>query len=320
MFPGVELRLFRYVVAIAEELHFRRAAERLHVAQPCLSKQIRDLEDELGVKLFHRTKRHVELTEAGRRFVSEARLVLQHTERAVSLAKSITADSSLQIGYSPHINARIVSHARSLASTHLTDSKLDFHSMFSMAQAEAVLHGKLDAGLVLMPVRDESLSVSVLDREPLIAVVSSSHRLAARKSIHLQELTGDPVILLSRSLHSPLYSSIVSTWQKAGYSVNLVQDVNNIAEGLALVAENVGITFTKRSAQRLRQEGVVFLDLKDKHCGCVETAVIHRKDNQSELLQKFLGLLLGTTASAKGWPTKRRPAAAVAEGSERLFA
>lgn len=253
--------------------------------------------------------------------MSEARLVLRHTERAVSLAKSITADSSLQIGYSPHINARIVSDARSLADTHLAGSKVGFHSMFSLAQAEAVLHGRLDAGLVLMPISDESLSVNVIEREPLIVAVSSSHRLVGRRSIYLQELSGDPVILLSRSLHSALYSSIVSTWQKAGYAPHSVHDANTIAEGLALVAENVGITFTKRSAQRLRQEGVVFLDLKDEHCGFVETAVILRKDNQSQLLQKFVELLSkGSSGVSKRLPTRRRPAAAAAASSERLFA
>src|SRR6266481_4480929 len=103
MYPGIELRLLRYVVAVAEELHFSRAAAKLHVAQPSLSKQIRDLEDELGIKLFERNKRKVQLTPAGSAFVVEAREALLHSQRAVHAAKASDRSNRFVLGHSPNV-------------------------------------------------------------------------------------------------------------------------------------------------------------------------------------------------------------------------
>jgi LysR family hca operon transcriptional activator len=108
MYPGVELRL-RYVVAVAEELHFSRAAEKLHVAQPSLSKQIRDLEEEIGIRLFDRTKRDVHLTQAGMAFVVEAKEALVHSQRAVPVAKATQQPDGFTLGHSPDINPRLLS-------------------------------------------------------------------------------------------------------------------------------------------------------------------------------------------------------------------
>src|SRR5579864_9166873 len=118
MYPGVELRLLRYVVAVAEELHFSRAAAKLHLAQPSLSKQIRELEEELGTELFERTKREVRLSDAGRIFVKEAKQALLYSHRAVHLTKASRHGSTFSLGYSPHINFEILFRARTALATH----------------------------------------------------------------------------------------------------------------------------------------------------------------------------------------------------------
>ncbi len=182
MYPGVELRVLRYVIAVAEELHFSRAALRVRVAQPSLSKQIRDLEDDLGVRLFERTNRQVQLTHAGKIFVKEASRALVHSERAVQLAKatSVSENRAVSVGYSPRMNLRILSIVRSLSISSRPGFKLAFVSSHTHDQVQALLQGTIHVGLLTLPVRNESLVVKPLVREPLAVVVGTVARLAGR--------------------------------------------------------------------------------------------------------------------------------------------
>ena len=176
MYPGVELRLLRYVIAVAEELHFSRAAAKVRVAQPSLSKQIRDLEEEIGTQLFHRTNRAVRLTAAGKVFVKEAEQALAHSDRAVQLAREAdpARDGELGIGYTPRMNLRLLSAIRRLLAGGNGVTKANFQSPPTAAQVTGLLEGGLAAGIVTMPFHYESLAVELILRESLVVAVPPS--------------------------------------------------------------------------------------------------------------------------------------------------
>src|SRR6202047_3039900 len=167
MYPGVELRLYRYVAVLAEELNFTRAAARLHVAQPSLSKQVRELEIYLGAQLFERTKREVRLTAAGEAFTAEARLTLFHADRAVQGAKAAKGlhRGPWSIGYSPLIDLRILSKVRRHLSSVHPAADVRLVSAHTTEQADGLMRGKLQAGLVILPIREEGLTCEGLYRE-----------------------------------------------------------------------------------------------------------------------------------------------------------
>jgi DNA-binding transcriptional LysR family regulator len=290
--PGIELRLLRYVVAVAEELHFSRAALRVRVAQPTLSKQIRDLEDGLGIRLFDRTNRQVRLTLAGRMFVKEARKALSHSERAVQLVKgaSIFGDRLVSIGYSPQMNLRLLSIIRSLSTLQRPEFKLALISSHTNDQVEALLHGSIHVGLLTLPVRNESLVVKHLVREALAVVMPESHMLAAKVDIQARELNGLPVISIPRQQSPGFHDHLQGLFRKVGYRPNVVQEVTTEAEALYMVAEGMGIAFMKISSVPSERQGIAYRRLREPWL-IEETGIAYRRDNRSRRLQGFIALL-----------------------------
>lgn len=292
MNPSVELRLLRYVVAVAEELHFSRAALRVHVSQPTLSKQIRDLEDRLGIQLFERTNRQVRLTLAGRMFVKEARKALSHSERAVQLVKdaSFPGDRLVSIGYSPQMNLRLLSIIRSLSKLQRPEFKLALISSHTNDQVEALLHGNIHVGLLTLPVRNESLVVKHLLREALAVVMPESHLLTAKADIQARELNGLPVISIPRQQSPGFHDHLHGLFRKVGYKLNVVQEVTTEAEALYMVAEGMGIAFMKISAIPVDHQGIAYRRLREPWL-IEETGIAYRRDNRSSKIQGFIALL-----------------------------
>jgi DNA-binding transcriptional LysR family regulator len=291
MYPGIELRLLRYVVAVAEELHFTRAAMRLHVAQPSLSRQIRDLENELGVDLFNRSNRQVQLTHAGRKFVKEAAKALSHSERAAHLAKTSSGskNETVSIGYSPHINLRLLSIIRSIRTSCHPELRLDLVSSHTQDQVQALMEGTIQAGLVTLPMRNESLVAKSLLREPLAVVVPETHPLAAKHDLSARELNGFPVISIPRELNLSFYDHLYRLFNRLGYKPNVVQEVTTEAEALYMVAEGVGITIMKQSTIPPDRPGIVYRRLREPSL-TEETGIAYRRGNHSARLQDFLSM------------------------------
>jgi DNA-binding transcriptional LysR family regulator len=292
MYPGVEYRLLRYVIAVAEELHFSRAALRLRVSQPTLSKQIRDLEDYLGVQLFDRTNRQVRLTPAGRTFVKQARRSLTLSDRAVQTAKgaSLPEEYLVSIGYSPQMNLRLLSVVRSLSTIGRPKFRLNLISSHTNDQVRALLDGTIQAGLVTLPIKNDSLVVKSLLREPLAVVVPERHLLRGKPDLQPRELNGHPVISMPRYLNPSSYDHLHMLFKKLGYKANVVQEVTTEREVLYMVAEGLGIAFMKASAIPLDQEGIVYYTLRDSSL-VEETGIAYRRDNRSERVQEFISLL-----------------------------
>lgn len=258
MFPGVDLRLLRYVVAVSEELHFRRAAEKLHIAQPPLSRQIKELEIDIGVQLFERTKHAVRLTEAGAVFVQEAKQALLHGERAVNLAKAFSRPSTFSLGYSPYISPIFVSSVRTLFASQFASFKILLVSAFTDEQLECIRKGRLDAGLVTLPIAAGTLAVQRVLMEPLWAAVPHGHHLARVRSIRLRDLVRLPMVVIAKRLCPQLHDQIHQAFARENSKPQIGQEVMTPAEAISIVVGGFGFALVRECDHQFKCPGVVF--------------------------------------------------------------
>lgn len=297
MHPAIELRVLRYAVAVAEELHFSRAALRLHVTQPCLSKQIRDLEATLGVQLFARTNRAVRVTKAGRAFVQEATKALAHSERAIELARQTDHGSNgcLRVGYTPRMNFTLLSLIRRLCLYQRHEFSVTLHSSPTQFQMVSLLNGDLHAGFVTLPLKNESLTVRSVLRESLVLVLPENHLFASKQTLLARELNNLPLIVRARQFHPAAYDQLQKLFRKVGCQPKIVQEVTTAAEAILLVKEGLGITLVKRSALPLETRGIVSVTVSDLSL-YEETGLAYRRDNRSARLQELIQLIKNKAA------------------------
>jgi DNA-binding transcriptional LysR family regulator len=277
----MELRQLRYFVAVAEELHFSRAAERLHVVQPAVSEQVRKLEEELGGRLLNRTKRTVSLTEAGAALLTEARRVLQQVE-AARLAIHDARDraaSRLSVGYTPaSLPARVQRALQQLAaSTKGLETSLV--PGYGLELVAAVRDERLDAAVVSLPVPAAALRITQLGFERAVAAFPVSHLQAARPAIRLDQVAPERVVVLPRETNPPFYDAVLAACSNAGLSPSLVETPGSTVEpALLAVASGAGMALLPESvADRYRAPGVRFVPI-DGDQPAVETAVVTRRD------------------------------------------
>lgn len=285
----MELRQLRYFVAVAEELHFTRAAARLGIAQPPLSQQIRGLEREIGVQLFHRTKRRVELTEAGRVLLQGARRVLAEAERAEEEASRAARGEvgHLAIGFvgtaAVDVLPRVIRDYRN----RFPDVRLTLHQLPTEQQVTRLRSGEIQVGFVRLPVADASLSVDTVLREAVLAVVPEDHRLAELGEIELRELADERFILFPRSFGPGLHDRIVRLCNAAGFSPRIDQEAVEMHTIAGLVAAGLGVSLVPESTRKLRQEGARYLDLSGTE-PIWELAVARRRSDESALVGHFV--------------------------------
>lgn len=291
MYPGVELRLLRYAVAVAEELHFGRAAQRLHVSQPSLSKQILQLEDYLGFKLFVRTKRSVELTAAGRTFVSEAKKALHYSERAVELARRAERQEyeSLIVGYPAFIDLPFLSSIRRMKP--VGPERPTYRSSYTAEVVAKVLSHEWHAGFVILPVIERDLAITPLLREPLALAIPRTHPLAKIQKIGLADLGDTPLILVPRRFNPHFHDHIVSRLRASGVAPLTVHEVTSPHESLHLVAEGLGVALAQLSVLQTPRRDVVISTFNDSPL-MVETALVSRRGNDSPGLRLFIEAVL----------------------------
>lgn len=288
MILPVEFRQLRYVVAVAEELHFTRAAERLHVTQSALTRQIAQLEDSLGVRLFKRDTRHVELTAAGSVFVNEARRILDSAERAIGLAKGAQQEDygDIRIAYSPLVDLQAIGELRKALFTSNPTLRVSFVGASYEQQVSGLLDGSYQAGLTVLPVHDEALAVQALFKQKLNAILPLDHRLARKRHINLRDTDGDPVVWIPQSVHPAFHGYFADWCRTAGYHPTVAQEANSVLECLQFVADGVGISFAAESGRRMQFAGVVFRPVEPHFY--VETGIAYRRDSKSVVLQQVL--------------------------------
>ena len=278
----MELRHLRYFVAVAEELHFSRAAERLHVAQPAVSEQVRKLEAELGVRLLNRTKRTVSLTDAGAALLVEARRVLQQAEMA-RLATHEVRDrlaKRLRIGYTPASLPTSVSTALQQLAASMKGLETILEAGFGMELIAAVRDERLDAAIVSLPAPTAGLRTTQLGCERAVAALPVTHRHAAQPAIQLARVAPERIVLLPREASRPFFDAVIAACQDAGLSPSLVEMPGTSVEpALLAVAAGAGIGLLPESvADRYSTPGVRFVSIDGKQ-PAVATAIVTRRDS-----------------------------------------
>ncbi|MFJ3482773.1 LysR substrate-binding domain-containing protein [Pseudomonas sp. NPDC090202] len=291
----MELRHLRYFIAVAEELHFGRAAESLGISQPPLSQQIQALEQELGARLFERTNRRVALSEAGRLFLDEARLVLAQVEKASDVARRAQLGElgELKIGFTASapftssIPQAIFAFRQQYPSVHLA-----LQEMSSREVAERLEEESMQVGIMRpLPLPDSLVAVELL-REPLVAILRSDHPLAegSEQGIYLHQLANEPFVFFPRSYGSGLYAQLLSLARDAGFSPMFTQEAGEAMTIIGLVAAGLGVTVLPASYRRMRIDGVAYRTLLDPEATSA-VWLVQRKDQKSPMAKAFVELV-----------------------------
>lgn len=299
----MELRHLRYFLAVADELHFGRAAKHLNISQPPLSQQIRQLEEELGVQLFQRSKRQVRLTRAGQMFARECRLILAHVERAATVA--VQADKGqigqLTIGTVLSVDSLMHRFAVEILQTyarHHPDVRLSLRSLTTPQQIEALRTGRVDVSFLTANLaHDPQLATEPVCSEPLMLALPRSNRLSARRTVSAKAMAAEPFILLSRHL-APAYHDLVITWfRDRGFSVNAAYESDNFFSTLTLVECGLGVSLLPSSLHDLGRD-IVFRKVPAP-TPRLDLLLAYRRDTQSEVLRSFLAIAREVVARRK---------------------
>ena len=291
MFPRVEVRHLQAVLVLAEEMNFTRAAERLHITQSALSKQINEIEKHHSFLLFTRkNKKNVELSEVGRIFVEEARSALLHIDRAVQLGRAAREGSEtvLTVGHSPDADQAWVSSVLAIRLPLHPKLRIQLMSEFSSELIRSVMVGGLNLALVTAPPENSQITAVAFAQTPLCGVLPLTHAVADKESIALQDLVRDEWILFARRVHPVVHDSIRNAALREGIAPKRVHDVITAQQAVHLVSEHVGVAIIAQPAAALfRANGVVVKPISDTSL-CFETCVIMRTDDDSRLANEFV--------------------------------
>jgi DNA-binding transcriptional LysR family regulator len=283
----MELRHLRYFVAVAEELHFRRAAARLHISQPPLSQQIRQLEAELDVQLLERSRRRVELTAAGEAFYQRAREILQAVDDAARLARQVQRGEvgTLSVGFVGSAMYSVVPEVlRAFRARHAAVG-LRLRELNSAAAVGQLENGRIDVAFVRPDSPHPGIALETILREPIIAALPESHPLAGRERLSLRDLAGEPLVMLSRSGSPGVRDALEAAIARLGGDDQLVQEAAEMQTVIGLVAAGVGLSLVPDSVRSLVRDGVVYRPLT--HGPSIELALAWREGDRSPVLGAF---------------------------------
>lgn len=291
----MELRQLRYFVAVAEELHFRRAAARLHISQPPLSQQIRALEDELGFALLTRTRRRVELTAAGAAFLRDARALLGELEGAVATARRIDAGQTgrLRVNFVGSALFSIVPGAVERFRRARPGVELELRERATVDQLRAVRAGVADVGLVRPPIEDDGeLHAQTVLRERTVAALPTGHALAGLSRVPLRRLAAEPLVLFPRDQATGFHDLLIDSLAGAGVAPRVIQYAPEMLTIIGLVAAGTGVSLVPASVQRLALDGVVYRPVSGAPRS--ELVAITRAGDDSALAQAFVAEATGS--------------------------
>ncbi|TQL19648.1 DNA-binding transcriptional LysR family regulator [Streptomyces sp. SLBN-134] len=289
---SVELRYLTAFVAVAEELHFGRAARRLQMAQPPLSQQIRQLEKELGVQLFERNTRSVRLTSAGDSFLGPVRTVLRDLDLATRAVKAAGRGEFGRVtvgfaGASSHEALPLLT--RAVRASHPGIELVLAGQTYANTALARVAEGTLDLGFVRLPARRPGVRTRVIYEEELICALPSDHRLARQERIALADLAQEPFVTFPSNAGSSLRDAMTEACEKAGVVPRVTQEAPDSHTILALVAAGVGVTLTLTSVQHVQGTGLVYRPL-DGDPVRLHAALAWRADNPSAALRTVLAV------------------------------
>jgi DNA-binding transcriptional LysR family regulator len=285
----MELRHLRYAVAVADALNFTRAAARLHIAQPPLTQQIQALERELGLELFARTKRKVELTPSGQVFVQHARRVLASVEKMTEATQRVHRgeEGRMAIGFLSSIAFDYFPRVMRAFRNRYPDVEVELRELKHLPLLNALRSEALDLVFIRNFFEDPEIEVRPVLREHFLAVLPAGHRLAGRPSISPTELRQEPFVSVVRRSAPSVYSHTMAICERAGFHPHVVQEANDVQSCVGLVSAGIGVSIVPDTIRALAIPGVVYSKLRGVR-DTMEIVVAWRRLERNQAIHRFV--------------------------------
>lgn len=291
---SIDLRQFRYFIALCEELHFGRAAQRLHISQPPLSRQIRQLENQLGVELFLRTQIGVALTPAGIAFLPEARRTLTQAEKAIAIARAAnkTNNEKFTLGYTTVFDRSEIPDVSSDLKKHFPNLHVNTQGKHSISLVADIKNEIMDAAFITLHTETLGLKTETIFDDPLVVALSSQHPLARKRKLSFEDINSGRLFWFNRRLNPGYYDYCFSYFAKINFKPEIIPEPADHHMLLGAIAEGQGIALMSNSLQKIKRKGVVFraLNTTDKPIS-MGIAVAYSEQSTSPFLQTFLELV-----------------------------
>lgn len=289
----MDLRQMRYFLALAQERSFSRAALRLHMAQPPLTRQIRQLEDELGVTLFERTARGVDLTDAAKSLLGDVPNILNLAalaeERAIRTGKGLAGDLQIGVFGSGMLYAvpQLIGRFRALR----PDVRVHLHNLTKDAQIQALREHRISVGFHRLPPSESDLIVRTVTHEPMYVGMHETHWLSGQNEVSVDDLHEVPMILYPNTSGAGLSQEVAQAFLRENVAMNVAQRVDDFTTCISLVAAQLGVCITTESGSMLRLPGVTYRPLKSKYLKDIALNCVYRRGDQSATLSAFLNVV-----------------------------
>jgi DNA-binding transcriptional LysR family regulator len=294
MNESIDLRQLRYFLAVSEELNFGRAALRLHISQPPLSRQIRQLEDQLGVELFLRSKSRVALTEAGAAFLPEVRQTLLQAEKAVAVARAarVTEGGQFVVGYTTVFDLSAIPDVFDRLRQSFPNWRIVTKGKHSISLVRDIRNGIMDAAFIGLHTDTQGLTVETILEEPIVVALPANHRLAQKRWLGFDDLRDEPMFWFERRLNPGFYDHCLAYFEQIDFKPNVIPEPPDHHIMLGLIAEGQGIALISASLQNIKRQGVTFRALKEGYNRLsMGIAVTYSERNPSPVLRPFLDLV-----------------------------
>jgi DNA-binding transcriptional LysR family regulator len=284
----VELRHLRYFIAVAEELSFTRAAERLHIAQPPLSQQIRQLEASVGVKLLRRTSRRVQLTHAGGFFLEQAYQAMKSVDQAAVLAQRAERGEigRLVVGFLEYTSYTLIPPILQAFRDRFPEVDVVLRLLPNTQQVNALRSGHVDVTLLRPPIDDDGISSELIFRETFMLAMPATHAMAKKRKVSIRDFAKDPFIMYPRELGPSFYSELYGLLGTAGFLPKVALEVSQIHTAVALVGAGIGVALVPQSTQRIVWGNVVYKPLAERPPD-IDVVLAWQKKLPSPLIEAF---------------------------------
>jgi LysR family transcriptional regulator, hca operon transcriptional activator len=289
----MELRLLRYFIAVAEELNFTRAAARLHVAQPSLGQQIRQLESYIGTPLFNRDRRRLQLTEAGRVFLREAHRVLQDVEHGVDLARQAARAEAgmITVAMIPGPEGQLFSGILPYLLRSYPNLQINLRSLTAPQQIEALQRGEINLGFLRGPISSDAIESIVIAREPVVAVLPENHPLAKLEKVTPEALSELPLIQIMREVAPAVHDTMYKVGTDSGVQFRTLLETEHIMTTLNAVANGLGFSVFAAYVEQIVPKNVVIRPLDMPRVPNLELLAAYRRDDTLPALHYFVKMI-----------------------------
>lgn len=293
MSAHIDLRQFRYFLAVAETLSFGRAAERLYISQPPLSRQIQHLEEQLGVDLLVRSKTGVTLTDAGTAFLPEVRRTLAQAEKAVLAARMAGRQKGgkLIVGYTTVFDRSVFPDVSQEFGRRFPEWRLISKGKHSINLIRDIRNGDMDAAFIGLHTNVEDLTVIKIHEEPFFVALPADHRLAKRRTIKFADLHSERLFWFERRLNPGFYDYCEAFFERIRFKPHVIPEPQDHHILLGLISEGQGIALITASMRNVKRKGVVFRPLQDGSQLSMGVALAYSERNQSPVLREFVKLV-----------------------------